>query len=87
MNVRVRAGIKGLPKDYWRSSVGRKIQYHGILREFLATARRDHFSAKGISVLEGFRRWRKLYGPVKEYYYVDRTGPDWKDDSVEVWWK
>lgn len=65
---------------------GRQIEFFRKIEEFKQTAKTNHFGQKRISFAKGLREFRKLYG-VTEFYCINRNGPNWKDDSTEIWYK
>ena len=64
---------------------GRQIEYLRGIQLFKATAKSTYFSQKGTTFSAGLKKFLKLYD-VKEYYCVNRNGPNWKDDSTEIWY-
>ena len=80
--------IVGVPSEaeYNRLPFGRQIDYRHKIQEFKDSARHTHFSVKGKSVAKGFAEFKKLYQPT-QWFFVDRNGPMWHDDSIEVWYK
>lgn len=66
---------------------GRQIEYYPQFKQFRENpnTKHNHFRKKGISFAAGLKKFKDEYS-VDQYYCIDRTGPDWDDDSVEIWY-
>lgn len=84
--TRARFKIIGMPSEtqYHSLPFGRKIEYNSIIQAFKKRAQHGYLDAKGMSVPTALAKFKKLYKP-NEWYLIDRTGPDFKDDSMEIW--
>jgi len=78
--------ISGVPKNYATLPFGRQIEFRHIIAKFKEDAKRGHIYAKRKSVASGFAEFKKLHN-CTQWYYLDRTGSDFKDDTVEIWYK
>ena len=78
--------IQGVPKDYPNLPFGRQLEYQSIIDEFKRIAKRIHFSCKRMTTRKGIQEFRRLYKPT-EWYFIDRDGPRYHDDSVEIWYR
>jgi hypothetical protein len=68
-------------------SFGRQIEFIRKIEEFLARpgVKKGYIDQKRKTFEAGLKNFLKLY-EVKEYYTVNRNGPNWKDDSTEIWY-
>jgi hypothetical protein len=76
-------GIKD--KDYNGLVFGRQIDFRHKIADFKAVAKSTHFGKKRMSFAKGLREFKDLYN-VDQFFCIDRTAPDWEDDSVEIWY-
>lgn len=79
--------IKGLPKeaDYNRLPFGRQIDYRRDIENFKASARHGYVDSKRKSYAAGLKEFLKLY-QADQWYAVTRGGPNYHDDSFEIWY-
>ena len=81
--------IKSIPiaqTDYNKLPWGRQIEYRHAIKAFQDGAKTGHISQKRRSFAEAFVEFIDLYKP-KEYFCLDNTTDDYKDDSIQVWYK
>lgn len=66
---------------------GRQIEHLKAIQAFKESpdTKSTHFNQKGMTFAKGLKAFLALYN-VKEYYTIDRNGPEWKDDSTEIWY-
>ena len=64
---------------------GRQIEYMRKIESFKASAKNTHISQKRQSFTKALKDFRTHYRP-KSYYCRVRTGTNWHDDSVEIWY-
>lgn len=78
--------IEGVPteREYNKLSFGDRLAYRSQISGFQDKAKRIDFLAKHKSIAAAFKEFRKLYKPT-QWYAVDRDGPNWHDDSFEIW--
>lgn len=73
-------------KEYNSLPFGRQIEYRHKIAEFQATAKTNWVSQKRTKLKTALREFFKLY-EVTEYYLKTEIRDDWKDDSVQIWYK
>lgn len=80
--------MAGMPKDteYNRLPFGRQIEHARRIEAFKKSAKHDYFSTKRRSFAAGLKEFKGLYD-VTEYFTLNTEGPNYKDDSAEIWYK
>lgn len=80
--------INGLPKEkeFNQMPFGRKIEHFRAIDAFKAGAKSVHISQKRRSTAAAIKEFKDLYKPT-EYFYSEHIGPDYRDDSIQIWYK
>lgn len=72
--------------QYNRLPFGRQIEYRAMLENFKNSAKQEYLDCKGISVQSALKEFKRLVKPT-EWFLIDTTKPNWKDDSILIYWK
>lgn len=79
--------IDGVDPAFLGKSMGQQTDDLAKIKAFKETAKKTHVDAKGKSSLAAVKAWVKMRQP-DQYYAAWQTDSDnYKDDSVEVWFK
>lgn len=73
-------------KDFNILPFGRQIEYFKKIEEWKKAAKRIHISQKRCSTAKALKEFKDLYRPT-EYFFVDNQTANYKDDSIEIWYK
>lgn len=73
-------------KEYNSLPFGRQIEYRHKIAEFQAAAKTHFVSQKRKKLKTAVNEFVKLYN-VTEFYYRTEIRADYKDDSVQIWYK
>lgn len=65
---------------------GRQIEYLRKIDDWKKTAKKIHISQKCRSTAKALKEFKDLYRP-SEYFFVDRETANYRDDSIEIWYK
>lgn len=69
-----------------RLSFGRQLDHWPAINAFKESAKRGWLNTKRRAVSTALREFVKLHD-VKEYYFAEKQGQNWHDDSIEIWYK
>lgn len=85
---KIKVKINGFPKEseYNKMPFGRQIEFQQKIKEFKSSAKIGHLATKRKSVASALKEFIDLYN-VTEYYFIDTTTPDYKDDSIQIYYK
>lgn len=76
-------GIKD--KDFNALPFGRQMEYFRKIDTFKSSAKSTHISQKRQSFSKALKEFKDLYKPAA-YYCRVKTGSNWHDDSIEIWY-
>lgn len=65
---------------------GQQVNYLREIQKWKETAKTIHVSQKHRSTFKAIREFKELYQP-KEYFYIDRETHNYRDDSIELYYK
>lgn len=76
-------GIKD--KEFNNLPLGRQIEYFRKIEEFKQSAKSTHISQKRRSTNIALKEFKNLYKPTA-FYCTNTEGPDYKNDSIEIFY-
>lgn len=79
--------VSGVAKDFFKQPFGRQIDDMKKLKEFMSSAKKTHVGAKGKSTMAAVKAWVKEAKPSQYYAKWQSDSANYKDDSVEVYYK
>jgi len=72
-------------KDFNNLPFGRQIEYFRQIEAFKQTAKKVHICQKRRSTGAALKEFKELYQP-KFFFCKNTEGPNYKDDSIEVFY-
>lgn len=79
--------VSGVSKDFFKQPFGRQMDDMKKLKEFMSSAKKTHVGAKGKSTMAAVKKWVKEAKPSQYYAKWQSDSANYKDDSVEVYYK
>jgi hypothetical protein len=79
--------LEGVTPNYWQQPFGRQLSDIKLIKDFTETAKVDHIDAKGKSTLKSVKEWVAINKPEQYFVKWSKDSSDYKDDSVEVYYK
>jgi len=73
-------------KQFAAMPFGRKIEFHRKIADFQNESKSSCLNTKRKTIKAALKEFTALYG-VSEYYFVERQGDSWHDDSIQIWYK
>ncbi|MFM1755131.1 MAG: hypothetical protein RL621_15 [Bacteroidota bacterium] len=73
-------------KQFSSMSFGERVNYIRKIQDFQNESKCGYLGTKRKTVKAALKEFIALYGAV-EYYFVERQGDSWHDDSIQIWYK
>lgn len=65
---------------------GRQVEYLQKIETWKQYSKKIHISQKSRSTAKAIKEFKDLYRPT-EYFFVDRETANYRDDSIEIWYR
>ena len=78
-------GLGITDKQYNKLILGRQMQYHKKIKDFVSSAKSLHIDVKRRSLSKAFAEFKQLYN-VDQYYFLDNSRPSYRSDSVLIYY-
>jgi hypothetical protein len=79
--------IKGVDKEFYKAPFGRQLEDLKKVKAFIETAKSYYVGAKGRGTLAAVKQWIKETSPSEYYAKWKKDSSNYKDDSVQVFYR
>lgn len=79
--------IEGIDPSFLKRPFGRQLDDFDKIKEWKKSSKSTHVRAKGKATLAAVKRWVKDTRPKEFYAKWTADSSDWKNDSVEIFYK
>jgi hypothetical protein len=79
--------ISGVDKNFYQQPFGRQLDAWNKIKEWKKSARKIHVSAKHSATLAAVKKWISANNPKEVFATWQKDSANYKDDSVEVFYK
>jgi len=79
--------LEGVTPDFWQQPFGRQLSDLKLIKDFTKAAKVDHIDAKGKSTLKSVKEWVAANKPEQYFAKWQKDSSNYKDDSVEIYYK